>query len=137
LSMLLLKPQYALLFGIFVLWKRRWYTVAGAIAGGLVLLVLGAVTAGPRSYLAFASALKDMSDLHGGVAGATLMMNWRAVVLGVRPAIGEALGQGIVWALSIVTLLLALSVFRGKWQPRAASFGPKFAVLTLGALVSS
>jgi hypothetical protein len=137
LSALLLKPQYALLFGIFLLWKRRWYAVAGAILGGIALMLLGALTAGPQSYLAFGSAIRDMSDLHGGVAGANLMMNWRAVVLAVRPTIGETLGQTIVWTLSVLTMLAALLPFRGKWRPRSASFAPSFAVLTLGALVSS
>ena len=137
LSALLLKPQYALLFGIFVLWKRRWHAVAGAILGGLALLVLGAVTAGPTSYLNFASALGQMSDLHGGVAGANLMMNWRAIVIAARPTIGENLGLTIVWTLSILTMLVALLPFRGKWDPADPWFGAKFCVLTLGALVGS
>ncbi|MBV9328641.1 MAG: DUF2029 domain-containing protein [Chloroflexi bacterium] len=137
LSALLLKPQYALLFGVFLLWKRRWHAVAGAILGGSLLLILGAVTAGPSSYLNFASAIGAMSDLHGGVAGANLMMNWRAIVIAVRPTIGENTGLTIVWTLSILTMLVALLPFRGKWEPNAPAFGPKFCVLTLGALVGS
>jgi hypothetical protein len=137
LSMLLLKPQYAVLFGIFILWKRRWSAVAGAIIGGILLLALGAVAAGPQSYLAFADSIKGMSDLHGGVAGATLMMNWRAIVLAVRPTIGEITGQSIVWMLSIATMLLALLPWCGRWNPGSRTFASRFALLTLGALVSS
>jgi Glycosyltransferase family 87 len=137
LSALLLKPQYAVLFGIFILWKRRWSAVGGAILGGLALLVLGAVTAGPQSYLAFANSIKGMSDLHGGVAGANLMMNWRAIVLAVRPTIGEITGQSIVWTLSVATMVLALLPWRGRWSPGSRTFAPRFALLTLGALVSS
>jgi hypothetical protein len=137
LSVLLLKPQYALLFGLFILWKRRWHAVAGAILGGTVLLVLGAVTAGPSSYLDFAAAIGQMSDLHGGIAGANLMMNWRAVIIAVRPTIGENLGLTVVWTLSILTMLVAVLPFRGRWEPKAPSFGPKFCVLTLGVLVGS
>jgi hypothetical protein len=137
LSALLLKPQYALLFGIFILWKRRWQAVAGAVLGGVALLLLGAVTAGPTSYLDFVSALGPMSDLHGGIAGANLMMNWRAVVIAVRPTIGENLGLTIVWTLSVLTMLLALLPFRGKWDPGDPSFAAKFCVLTLGVLVGS
>jgi len=137
LSALLLKPQYALLFGIFVLWKRLWHAVGGAILGGVALLLLGAVTAGPTSYLDFLSALGQMSDLHGGIAGANLMMNWRAVVIAVRPTIGENLGLTIVWTLSILTMLLALLPFRGKWDPSDPTFAAKFCVLTLGVLVGS
>jgi hypothetical protein len=137
LSALLLKPQYALLFGIFVLWKRRWHAVAGAILGGVVLLLLGALTAGPTSYLNFASAISQMSDLHGGVAGANLMMNWRAIVIAVRPTIGETLGLSVVWALSLLTMLVALLPFRGRWDTADPLFAAKFCVLTLGALVGS
>ena len=137
LSALLLKPQYALLFGIFILWKRRWQAVAGAVLGGVVLLVLGAVAAGPLSYLNFASAISQMSDLHGGIAGANLMMNWRAIVIAVRPTIGETLGVSIVWVLSLITMAIALLPFRGKWDPTDRMFGPKFCVLTLGVLIGS
>src|SRR5437016_5685089 len=98
LSVLLLKPQYALLFGVFVLWKRRWHAVAGAILGGVGFVLLGALTAGVGSFVRFAGAIADMSDLHGGVAGATLMMNWRAVVLAMRPGIREGLGLTLVWS---------------------------------------
>jgi hypothetical protein len=137
LSALLLKPQYALLFGLFILWKRRWSAVAGATLGGITLLVLGAVTAGPTSYLDFASSIGQMSDLHGGIAGANLMMNWRAIVVAVRPTIGENLGLTVVWTLSILTMIVALLPFRGKWQPMAPSFAPMSCVLTLGVLVGS
>jgi len=137
LSVLLLKPQYALLFGIFVLWKRRWHAVAGAILGGVGFVLLGALTAGVGSFVRFAGAIADMSDLHGGVAGATLMMNWRAVVLATRPGIGEGLGLTLVWSLSLLTMLVGLLVLRGKWEPEAPSFAPKFCVLTLAALVGS
>ncbi len=137
LSLLLLKPQYAVLFGIFVLWKRRWLAVAGACLGGLALIVLGVVTAGVTSFLRFAEAVSAMSDLHGGVAGATLMMNWRAIVLNLRPTIGEGTGLALVWGLSLLTMLVALLVWRGKWEPELPSFSTKFCVLTLGALVSS
>jgi hypothetical protein len=137
LAALLLKPQYALLFGVFVLWKRRWLAVAGATLGGVALFALGALTAGPSSYLDFASAVRQMSDLHGGIAGANLMMNWRAVVIAVRPTIGEGLGLTIVWTLSILTMLVALLPLRGTWAPNSPAFASGFCILTLGALVGS
>ena len=55
----------------------------------------------------------------------------------MRPTIGENLGLTIVWTLSILTMLLALLPFRGKWDPGDPSFAAKFCVLTLGVLVSS
>ena len=137
LSALLLKPQYALLFGLFILWKRRWRAVAGAILGGLAFVLLGAVTAGPASFARFAGVIAEMSDLHNAIAGPTLMMNWRAIVLALRPTIGEEPGLAIVWTLSIATMLAGLAVFRGRWEPSAPAFAARFCVLSIGALIGS
>jgi hypothetical protein len=137
LSVLLLKPQYALLFGVFVLWKRRWLAVAGAVLGGLAFALLGLFTAGPESLLRFAGVLASMSDLRDSIAGPTLMMNWRAIVLAARPGIGEQLGLVFVWGLSLLTMLASLLLWRGKWEPKAPSFAPRFCALTLAALVGS
>ena len=137
LSVLLLKPQYALLFGVFVVWKRRWLAVAGAILGGLAFVLLGVATAGLDSFPRFAAVIASMSDLRDAIAGPTLMMNWRAIVLALRPGIGEQLGLAIVWSLSLLTMLAGLAIFRGKWAPESASFGPRFGALGLAALVGS
>ena len=137
LSTLLLKPQYALLFGLFILWKRRWRAVAGAILGGLAFGLLGALTAGPASFARFAGVIAEMSDLHNAIAGPTLMMNWRAIVLALRPTIGEEPGLAIVWTLSIATMLAGLAVFRGRWDPSAPAFAARFSVLSVGALIGS
>jgi hypothetical protein len=137
LSLLLLKPQYALLFGIFVLWKRRWSAVIGACVGGAVLIGLGALVCGPESLVRFLEVIRGMSDLRNDIAGSSLMMNWRALVLWIRPDISETAGQLVVWVLSIATMLVSLLVWRGPWEPESDGFGPKFAVLSIGALVGS
>jgi hypothetical protein len=137
LAVLLLKPQYALLFGVFILWKMRWRAVAGAAIGGLAIVLLGLLTGGVQSFVRFGAVLQAIGDFHDTVAGPTLMMNWRAIVLAVRPGIGEQLGLGLVAALSGLTMLAALLLFRGKWDPQSPSFGARFCVLTLGALIGS
>jgi hypothetical protein len=137
LAVLLLKPQYALLFGVFILWKMRWRAVAGAVIGGLAIVLLGLLTGGVQSFVHFGAVLEAIGDFQDTVAGPTLMMNWRAIVLAVRPGIGEQLGLGLVGVLSGLTMLAALLLFRGKWDPQSPSFGPRFCGLTLGALISS
>jgi hypothetical protein len=137
LAVLLLKPQYALLFGLFILWKMRWRAVAGAVVGGVAVVVLGLLTAGLESFVRFLSVLQAIGDFHDTVAGPTLMMNWRAIVLAVRPGIGEQMGLAVVSALSLLTMLAALLLFRGKWEPNSPSFAPRFCALTLGALIGS
>jgi hypothetical protein len=137
LAVLLLKPQYALLFGLFLLWKLRWRAVAGAVVGGLALVLLGVLTAGVASLLRFPAVLQAMSDLRDSVAGPELMMNWRAIILAVRPGIDEQVGLVLVWSLSLLTMLASLLVFRGKWDPASPSFAARFCVLTVGTLIGS
>ena len=137
LSVLLLKPQYAVLFGLFILWKRRWHAVAGAIVGGLAFVLLAVLTTGVAGLLRFPAMLNELSDLRSEIAGPTLMMNWRAIVLFVRPGIHEQLGLIVVWALSLLTMLASLLLWRGKWDPDAAEFGPRFCALSVAALVGS
>jgi hypothetical protein len=137
LSLLLLKPQYAVLFGIFILWQRRWHALAGAAIGGLVLVGLGILTGGLQSLLRYPAVLADIGDLHNEIAGPLLMMNWRAIVLAVRPGIGEQVGLVIVWTLSLLTMLAALLVWRGKWDPDSPEFDLRFGLLSIGALVGS
>jgi hypothetical protein len=137
LAVLLLKPQYALLFGVWILWKRRWLALAGAVVGGLAFIGIGVLAAGFDSLLRFPAALGEFSDLKNAIAGPNLMMNWRALVLAARPGIDEHLGLALVWSLSLLTMLAGLLVWRGKWDPDAPSFGPRFCVLTLGALLGS
>jgi len=137
LAVLLLKPQYALLFGVFILWKRRWQALAAAVAGGLAFILIGVLAAGVPSLLRFPAALGELSDLKNAIAGPNVMMNWRAIVLAARPGIDEHLGLALVWGLSLLTMLAGLLVWRGKWDPDAPSFGPRFCVLTLGVLLGS
>ena len=137
LAVLLLKPQYALLFGVWILWKRRWHALAGAVVGGVAFTVIGVLAAGLPALLRFPAALGELSDLKNAIAGPLLMMNWRAIVLTARPGIDEQVGLALVWGLSLLTMLAGLLVWRGKWDPDAPSFGPRFCALTLGALLGS
>ena len=45
LALLLFKPQYGLLIGLVLIWKRRWAAIAGVIVGGIVI-VGGSVSGG-------------------------------------------------------------------------------------------
>ncbi len=137
LGVLLLKPQYALLLGLFILWKRRWFAVLGACLSGLAFVALGLLAAGVDSLPRFIASVRELGDLHNEIAGPLLMMNWRAIVLALRPGIGEATGQLLVWTLSLLTMLAALLLWRGRWNPTSDTFGPKFAALSIAALVGS
>jgi hypothetical protein len=137
LAMLLFKPQYGLLFGLLILWKRRWSALAGVVLVGLGLVVVGLLATGLQTLIRFPEALAAMGGLREPLAGPTGMMNWRAMVLTVRSGIDEDRGALIVGVLSLLTMLAALLPWRGKWDPDAPTFAPRFCLLTLGALIAS
>jgi hypothetical protein len=137
LSVLLIKPQYVVLFGVLILFKRRWSAVAGAIVGGVSFIILGLLTAGPLAYLGLPTALSQMSDFRGLIGGPWWMINWRALVLAIRPGIGEQTGLIVVLALSLLTILVSLTLWRGPWEPKAPSFAPRFCLLVIATLLTS
>jgi hypothetical protein len=137
LAVLLLKPQYALLFGVWILWKQRWHALTGAVVGGLAFVGIGVLAAGVPSLVRFPIAIAAMSDLRNEVAGPLVMMNWRAMVLAFLPDIDEHPGVVLVWVASSLTMIVSLLVWRGKWDPDEPSFGARFCALTLGALIGS
>lgn len=137
LSVLLLKPQYAVLFGALIVWKWRLGAVAGAVVGGVALVVLGLVAAGPSALLQFPAALATMADFRNAVAGPWWMINWRAFVLYAMPGLENDQGAAVTLGLSAVTSLLLLYLWRGRWNPAAPEFAPRFAALAVGTLVTS
>ena len=137
LAVLLIKPQYALVFGLLILWKKRYQALAGLAVGTLGLLFVGALAAGIPAFVGLLSALREMGEFRGPFGGPAWMMNWRSIVLAVRPGIGDQAGFALVSSLSLLTMALSLLPWRGRWQPDSPSFAPRFCLLTLGALISS
>jgi hypothetical protein len=138
LAVLLLKPQYVVLFSLLILWKRRWAALAGAVLGGLALVLVGVLAAGIPTLLSFPAALGEISgDMQYPLAGPTGMINWRAIILALRPGIDDERGLVLFGVLSLLTMLASLLPWRGAWAPEAPSFAPRFCLLTLATLISS
>jgi hypothetical protein len=137
LSVLLLKPQYALVFGLLILWKWRLRAIAGSAVGTLLFVALGLVTAGYTSFFRITDALRDYSDLRSEDASPLLMVNWRAFVLYAVPWIDSGRGELLVAALSVATVVLLLYLWRGPWDAASPDFSVRFTMLTMGSLVTS
>jgi hypothetical protein len=87
---LLLKPQYGLLIGPLLLWKRRWRVVGGVALGGLVIITVSAVFVGLPTLGTYGQAIADIAPWGGAaVASPGQMINWRALILNLRPSIGR------------------------------------------------
>ncbi len=137
LSVLLIKPQYAVLYGVLILWKMRGRAIAGAILGTLLFACLAVLTSGIQPFFDFPAAVRSMADFQGPVGGSSLMINWRSVVLWLDPRVSDQAGVTVVGVLSIITAGLCLLPWRGAWNPDAPEFAPRFCLLTLGVLISS
>jgi Glycosyltransferase family 87 len=137
LSMLLLKPQYAIVFGLIILWKWRLRAMLGSALGSLFFVGLGLLTAGYTSFLRVSDALRDLSDLRSEDASPLLMVNWRAFVLYAVPWIDSDHGLLLVTVLSVATVVLLLYLWRGPWNANAPDFPIRFAALTLAAVATS
>lgn len=119
LGLLLVKPQLAVLFFLWLLVARRWRALVGmSLAFGLVgLASLG---------LAGTEGLAAMGRLWMGYTAdlATTypdsMLNWRAAGLALRPVLGDS-WAGVVALGSGVTLLATIRVWRRSSGRRSAT----------------
>ena len=137
LSVLLLKPQYAVVFALLVLWKWRVRAILGGVLGALLLVLLGLLATGSSALVRFPAAMAQMTEFRNFAAGPWWMINWRSFVLYAIPGLEDEQGAAVVAGLSILTLLLLLYFWRGRWNPKAPEFAPNFAALAMGALVTS
>jgi hypothetical protein len=116
LGLIALKPQYGLLLGVFLLWKRRWRAVLGACVTALALVAASALVAGPQALLDYAAAVQAMSDFRNPYAAAAEMVNWRALIVNARPSIGNESGILLFAILSAATVAAIVWSTRGEWR---------------------
>jgi hypothetical protein len=137
LSVLLLKPQYAVVFALLIVWKWRPRALLGAAIGGLFFVGLGLLTAGYASFVGILDTLRIYSSLRSEEASPLLMINWRAFVLYAVPWIDGDMGLFLVTALCVATVVLLFVLWRGPWNADAPDFSVRFAMLAMGSVVSS
>ncbi|MCC6433387.1 MAG: DUF2029 domain-containing protein, partial [Gemmatimonadaceae bacterium] len=139
IACLLAKPQYVVLIGPYLLWKRRWQAVAGLTIGGLVVLGGSVLVADPATLLAYPDAVRGMASFRdtGGNTQPEAMLNWRAVVLAAVPRISEVRGIALTLGLSVATIGVAAVALRGSWEPRGPRFAAGMALLVIATLVAN
>jgi Glycosyltransferase family 87 len=137
LSVLMLKPQYALVFGLLLVWKWRARAIVGALIGSAVFVLVGVIGAGVGAFVQFAAVLGQSADFRNEQANPWGMINWRALVLYVFPDIRSDQGAALVTALSAATIAVVLYFWRDRWDPQSSKFAPRFAVLAFAAVITS
>ncbi len=140
LALLAFKPQYGLLLGLLLLWKRRWRAVAGAAAGLGVIGLGSALAAGPSVLLAWPAAIAlEGGRFRGDGIGSfpEQMMNWRSLVLKVNPWIGDEASVLLTLALGALTVASLVPALRGPWDRRDPLFASKLTLVLLATLIAS
>jgi hypothetical protein len=136
LSILLLKPQYGILLGPILLWKRRWSAVLGVAVGGLLLAVASLAIVGGSTLLTYGAAFADIAPWGGAaVSSPGQMINWRALILNLRPSIGPGTGLLLTAALGLLTVAALLPIWRGPWRPASALFPARMAATCLTTIL--
>lgn len=138
LSLLLIKPQYALLMGPLLLWKGRWRTIGGAAAGCALILLGSMAVVGPGSLLSYTTAVADVAPWGGAaLASPGQMINWRALVLAIRPSIGSINGVALVALLGLATAGTAALAWRGPWARWSWTFTARVAAMGLATVLAN
>jgi len=137
LGLLALKPQYGLLLGLFLVWKRRWRAVAGACAGLGVVVIASALAAGPQSLLDYATAVSAMGDIRDPYAAAAEMVNWRSLIVNARPSIGNTSGVLLFLVLSVLTVAAIAWATRAPWRARTTTLEWQLLAVIVGTFLVS
>jgi hypothetical protein len=133
LGILLLKPHYGILIGPLLIWKQRWRAVLGVAATGAVLLGGSIAAVGWPALMAYPQSFSVMAQFRGD--DPYVMINWRSLVLELRPEITDRNGVLVAAVLGSLTVACIALVWRGVWRPSAHAFPFQFALTILATLL--
>ncbi len=125
LGMLWLKPQYAVVFPVVFLVKRRWTELAGMAAMGGLFAVISVVVLGPAGTIHYLEVLRSIGAFYppaDSFVFPEIMINWRAIIINLWPGVPETVGSGLVLGLGALTVIGALLAWRGTWDPKSRRF---------------
>lgn len=127
-----LKPQYAPVLFLVLIYKRRWSAVFGMLATGCLIVLTSLAVGGLGGIIGYVKMLlTDYPSFVGGVAiDPAQMISWRALVVNVLPN-ATALGLALTALLSVLSLAILVPIWRGGWEPRS----PRFAAQMLATMI--
>ena len=141
LAALIIKPQYLILLGPVLVWKRRWRALGGFAAGTGLILGASALVAGPSSLAAYLGSILELGGVSGGgILPNTFpehMVNWRALVLAVPGGLGSGMNLPITLLLSGLTVVAILPAWRGPWRPTNPRFAGQVTLLLLATILAT
>jgi hypothetical protein len=135
LSLLLFKPQYGILLGPLLIWKKRWAAVAGVGLGAAIIIGGSLVVAGVPTLLAYPDAFTEMATFRGDVP--TYMINWRSLILWLSPRISDESGMLLELVLAGCTIGITALAWRGSWEPRHQRFSILMTLTIAATLIAN
>jgi hypothetical protein len=140
LGFLWLKPQYAVIFPLIFLLKGRWQELMGMLAAGGLVAAASVAMVGVDGILHYVETLRRIGGFYAPPESFVLphiMVNWRAMLMNMWPLTTEEMGTTLVRALGVITVLVSLLVWRGRWEPASARFGWQMLVAMLAVVVAT
>jgi hypothetical protein len=135
LGVLFIKPQYLALIVPVLLWHRRWSALTGMALMALVIWGGSLAIAGPQTIGRYIQAVGSLMEFRSDWPQA--MVNWRSLILQLRPGIGDPAGRTLSALLGIVTAVSAIVLWRTGWQEHRTDFPAKMTVLWVATILSS
>jgi hypothetical protein len=140
LGLLWLKPQYAVVFALVFLVKGRWRELVGMAAAGVAVVILSMLIVGLGGLLDYLQLLNRIGGFNPppeSLVKPYAMINWRALLVGLWPAIPDSLGTALMMGLGVATILVSLLVWEGDWDPTSPRFALQMLVVVLATLVAT
>jgi hypothetical protein len=116
LAALAMKPQYLVPAMVALMVGRRWRALGATIAATVVVAIGSLLVVGWSAIPAYVRAAAEEGDFHGRYTPAFPheMINWRSLVLFMVPSIDGSFGMWVTTGLGVMTVLIALLM----WRPR-------------------
>jgi hypothetical protein len=134
LGILLIKPQFALVLGLVLLFNHRWKSVLGFAMVGVIIAASSIVLLGGAGIQAYVSVFSMFSGFRLTPPGVLpeLGITWHAFLLNILPdSVSESQGRLLTVLISILTLALLPIVWRGTWD----TTNPRFAIQVFASMV--
>jgi hypothetical protein len=117
LSLLALKPQWAILPGLFLVWRGEWRALATMAVGSAALFFLPFLATGSETFKNYYEFLRGQSNID--VGNAPHMFSWNGLLSKLKAnspsaAYAPDVNEPLLYALQAVTLLAVALVWWGR-----------------------
>jgi hypothetical protein len=132
LGLLMLKPQYLILIGIFLLLQRSVKVLAGLISSSVVTLAVSFALMGSTGFLKLAGLLLGYAN-GNTQTGVEVMMNWRMIGWDLSQVISPWGAWGIAFFGLVITVVLAIYLSFTPYKPKSV----QYSLALLGVLAAT